>query len=162
MKENDSFSIESVASRATSLFTKTPEQGAKNQVFLAAGADGKLVKGAYYDDMKVKDKLGFMKDEDKAASLWEISEEYAELTFDLTGLVEVVVDEEVEEAIEEAVMTVLEDSIEEATEEEIAGEAAEEEQESEDGSSDENETDAIVEEEVDEDSAKEEDDNNSN
>merc|ERR1719163_1465059 len=144
MKENDSFSIESVASRATSLFTKTPEQGAKNQVFLAAGADGKLVKGAYYDDMKVKDKLGFMKDEDKAASLWEISEEYAGLTFDLTGPVEVVVDEEVEEAIEEAVISVLEDSLEEAAEEEIAGEAAEEEEESEDGSSDENESDDVV------------------
>lgn len=126
MKNSDSFSIESLASRATSLFTLTPEQGANNQVFLAAGADGKLVKGAYYDDMKVKDKPGFMKDEDKAASLWEISEEYAGLTFDLTGLDKAVDGEVVEEAIEEAVIAVLEENIEEAAEAEIIKESVSE------------------------------------
>eukprot|EP00986_Skeletonema_menzelii_P001434 scaffold379_cov145-Skeletonema_menzelii.AAC.5 len=167
IQESDSFSIESLALSASALFTKTPEQGANNQVFLAAGADGKLVKGAYYDDMKVKDKLGFMNDEDKAASLWEISEEYTGLTFDLTSPDEAVVDELVEEAIEEAVIAVLEDIIEESAEEGTkdnssegsAGDAAEEE-ESEDGFADENESDA-GEEEEDQDSVKEEDDNNS-
>ncbi len=161
MKDSDSFSIESLASKATSLFTLSPEQGANNQVFLAAGADGKLVKGAYYDDMKVKDKLPFMKDEDKAASLWEISEEYAGLTFDLTGLDNALDEEVVDEAIEEAVIAVLEDSIEEATEagtaeddssEESASEAAEEneaeepetetESSAEDGSSEEKESES--------------------
>ncbi len=142
MKESDSFSIESVALSATSLFTKSPEQGANNQVFLAAGADGKLVKGAYYDDMKVKDKLGFMKDEDKAASLWEISEEYAGLTFDLTGLDKEVDEEVVDEAIEEAVIAVLEESVEEAAEAET----------SEDDSSEESTSEATEENEADEES----------
>ncbi|KAK1737997.1 retinol dehydrogenase-related protein [Skeletonema marinoi] len=185
MKETDSLSIESLALSATSLFTKTPEQGANNQVFLAAGADGKLVKGAYYDDMKLKDKLGFMKDEDKAASLWEISEDYAGLTFDLTGLDEAVDDEVVEEAIEEAVISVLEDSVEEAAEADTpsedettegsvsdATEEAEEEEEDEteteasleDDSSEENESEVTKEEKIEEeeqDEKKEENDSSS-
>ena len=185
MKETDSLSIESLALSATSLFTKTPEQGANNQVFLAAGADGKLVKGAYYDDMKLKDKLGFMKDEGKAASLWEISEDYAGLTFDLTGLDEAVDDEVVEEAIEEAVISVLEDSVEEAAEADTpsedettegsvsdATEEAEEEEEDEteteasleDDSSEENESEVTKEEKIEEeeqDEKKEENDSSS-
>jgi NAD(P)-dependent dehydrogenase (short-subunit alcohol dehydrogenase family) len=114
LKETDAFSIESLALSATTLFTKTPEQGANTQVFLAAGADGKLVKGAYYDEMKVKDKLWFMKDENKAQVLWDLSEELGGLTFDLTGLDDAVDAAVVEEAIEEALVSVLEDRIEEA------------------------------------------------
>jgi NAD(P)-dependent dehydrogenase (short-subunit alcohol dehydrogenase family) len=131
LKETDGFSIKSLALSATSLFTKTPEQGANTQVFLAAGADGKLVKGAYYDEMKVKDKLPFMKDEKKAEALWDLSEEYGGLTFDLTGL-DIAVDAAVvEEAIEEAIVSVLEDSIEEAAEAETSSEELDSSEESE-------------------------------
>lgn len=137
LKESDSFSIESLALSATSLFTKTPEQGANTQIFLAAGAGGKLVKGAYYDEMKVKDKLGFMKDDEKAQALWVMSEEYGGLTFDLTGLDDAVDAAVLDEAIEEAVVSVMEDRIEEAAEAETS---------SEDDSSEESGSEAIEEE----------------
>ena len=140
IKENDSsFSIESFALTASSAFTKTPEQGANTQVFLAAGADGKLVKGAFYDEMKVKELPAFMKDEDKAKTLWELSEEYTGVTFELNALESEVNVAVVEEAIEEAVISVLQDEVEEASEipveddsvEESESEVAEEEEEEE-------------------------------
>ena len=147
IKENDSsFSIESLALTASSAFTKTPEQGANTQVFLAAGADGKpLVKGAFYDEMKVKELPAFMKDEDKAKTLWDLSEEYAEVTFELNALDSKIDVAVVEEAIEEAVVSVLEDEVEEASEisvedesvkeseSEVAGEDDDDDEKAEDG-----------------------------
>ena len=136
MKDSDSFSIESLASSATSLFTLTPELGANNQVFLASGADGKLVKGAYYDDMKVKDKPGFMKDEDKAEALWTLSEELADVKFVLAPKE----DDVVEDAIEDAIIEVLEDEVEEAAKSEIASDQDSLEEEQEEAESSENES----------------------
>lgn len=147
IKGNDSsFSIESLALTASSAFTKTPEQGANTQVFLAAGADGKpLVKGAFYDEMKVKELPAFMKDEDKAKTLWDLSEEYAEVTFELNALDSKIDVAVVEEAIEEAVVSVLEDEVEEASEisdedesvkeseSEVAGEDDDDDEKAEDG-----------------------------
>ena len=115
-ENNSSFSIESLALTASSAFTKTPEQGANTQVFLAAGAEGKLVKGAFYDEMKVKELPAFMEDEDKAKTLWELSEEYTGVTFDLNALDSEVDVAVVEEAIEEAVISVLEDKVGDASE----------------------------------------------
>lgn len=127
IKENDSsFSIESLALTASSALTKTPEQGANTQVFLAAGADGKLVKGAFYDEMKVKELPAFMKDEDKAKTLWELSEEYTGVTFELNALESEVDVAVVEEAIEEAVISVLQDEVEEASEIPVEDDSVEE------------------------------------
>ena len=84
-KDDGTFSIESLALSATSLFTKTPEQGASTQVFLAA-ADDDLVKGAFYDDMKEKTNLpSFSKDAEKAQDLWVYSEELSGVVFDLSA-----------------------------------------------------------------------------
>ena len=84
MKNKGSSGIESLALNAASLFTKTIPEGASTQIFLAAAANGSLVKGAFYDDMKVKKNLPkFAKDEAKAKALWELSEELGGIKFDL-------------------------------------------------------------------------------
>jgi hypothetical protein len=74
------------------------------------------VKGAFYDEMKVKELPVFMKDEDKAKTLWELSEEYTGVTFELNSLESEVDVAIVEEAIEEAVISVLEDKVGDASE----------------------------------------------
>ena len=120
IKEQDTVSLESLALSATSLFTKTPEQGASTQVFLASNDD--LVKGAFYDEMKEKTNLpAFAKDEAKAKALWDVSEELAGIKFDLaqTAEIEIV------------------DSTTEADEEEATGNKAEEEDVSVEDTSDE-------------------------
>mmetsp|Transcript_2510 Transcript_2510/g.5330 ORF Transcript_2510/g.5330 Transcript_2510/m.5330 type:complete len:462 (-) Transcript_2510:35-1420(-) len=86
IKTQDNVSIESLALSATSLFTKTPEEGASTQIFLAVNDN--LVKGAFYEEMKEKTNLPkFAKDEDKAKALWEVSEELGGVQFDLVSVV---------------------------------------------------------------------------
>ena len=84
IKSQDTPSLESLALSATSLFTLSPEQGANTQIYLAA-TDDDLTKGAFYEEMKEKTNMpSFAKDEVKASELWNISEELAGITFDLT------------------------------------------------------------------------------
>lgn len=82
--------VESIVSNIASLnpFTKTVAEGASTQVFLASTVNSTdLVKGAFYDDMKVKENLPkFALDEEKAEALWEISEDLGGIQFDLTAL----------------------------------------------------------------------------
>ena len=106
IKSNDTPSLEALALSATSLFTLSPEQGANTQIYLAATDD--IVRGAFYEEMKEKTNMpSFAKDEAKASQLWDISEELAGITFDLTISVvdtesdEIVVDSDVEVEAEE-------------------------------------------------------------
>ena len=76
--------FEAFALNAASIFTKTVPEGASTQVFLAAGADGTLKKGSFYEDMKEKKNLPkWAKDETAAKELWEISEELGGVRFNL-------------------------------------------------------------------------------
>ena len=105
----------SIAMGATSLFALTPEQGASTQVFLAA--EEEIVKGAFYDDMKVKTGMpAFARDEGKARALWEESERLGGVKFDLTPasssiddesapVDDAVVEEEVEEEAQEKILS---------------------------------------------------------
>ena len=68
--------------KATSLFTKKPEEGANTQIFLSASAADSLSKGSYYDDMKVAELKPFAKDEVNAKALWEASEKMGGVKFD--------------------------------------------------------------------------------
>ena len=123
IKEQDTVSLESLALSATSLFTKTPEQGASTQVFLASNDD--LVKGAFYDEMKEKTNLpAFAKDEAKAKALWDVSEELAGIKFDLAQTAEIEIVDSTTEA-------------DEADDEEATGNKAEEEDVSVEDTSDE-------------------------
>jgi NAD(P)-dependent dehydrogenase (short-subunit alcohol dehydrogenase family) len=74
---------ESLALNAAAIFTKTVPEGASTQVFLAAGADGTLKKGSFYEDMKEKQNLpNWAKDESTAKALWEKSEELGGIKFE--------------------------------------------------------------------------------
>jgi NAD(P)-dependent dehydrogenase (short-subunit alcohol dehydrogenase family) len=75
--------LESIALNALSVFTKTVPEGASTQVYLAAGADGKLTPGAFYEDLKVKNLPSFATDQSSAKQLWEKSEELGGVTFRL-------------------------------------------------------------------------------
>jgi NAD(P)-dependent dehydrogenase (short-subunit alcohol dehydrogenase family) len=75
--------LESFALNALSLFTKTVPEGASTQVFLAAGADGKLTPGAFYEDLKVKALPTFATDSNSAKQLWEKSESFSGVSFSL-------------------------------------------------------------------------------
>jgi NAD(P)-dependent dehydrogenase (short-subunit alcohol dehydrogenase family) len=66
----------------TQLFTKTPEQGASTQIYLAATDNNNIVKGAYYDEMKVQSLPSFATDDEKARLLWEASERLTGIRFD--------------------------------------------------------------------------------
>jgi NAD(P)-dependent dehydrogenase (short-subunit alcohol dehydrogenase family) len=78
--------LESLLLNAASLFTKTVPEGASTQVFLAAGADGSLKKGAFYEDLKEKKNMPkFAMDEAKAKALWEQSEALGGIKFDPTS-----------------------------------------------------------------------------
>lgn len=71
-----------LAMRATRLIAKTPEEGASTQVFLAATGDDDIIKGAFYDEMKVNANLpSFAKDDAKAKSLWDASERLSGVRF---------------------------------------------------------------------------------
>jgi NAD(P)-dependent dehydrogenase (short-subunit alcohol dehydrogenase family) len=69
-------------SDVTQFFTKTPEQGASTQIYLAATENNNIVKGAYYDEMKVQSLPSFATDNDKARLLWEASERLTGMKFD--------------------------------------------------------------------------------
>lgn len=85
LKTNGPSGLEMFALNFLSLLTKTVPEGASTQIFLAAGADGSLRKGAFYEDMKEKKNLpDFAKDESKAKILWEKSEELGGIKFDPT------------------------------------------------------------------------------
>mmetsp|Transcript_28676 Transcript_28676/g.67372 ORF Transcript_28676/g.67372 Transcript_28676/m.67372 type:complete len:416 (-) Transcript_28676:50-1297(-) len=73
--------LESFALNAASKFTLTVPQGASTQVYLAAGGDGALKKGAFYEDLKVKNLPAFANDAAKAKQLWEISEDLGGVQF---------------------------------------------------------------------------------
>jgi NAD(P)-dependent dehydrogenase (short-subunit alcohol dehydrogenase family) len=74
---------EALALNAASKFTKTVPEGASTQVYLAAGADGRLKKGSFYEDMKEKQNLpNWAKDESTAKALWEKSEELGGIKFE--------------------------------------------------------------------------------
>ena len=68
---------------AASKFTLTVPQGASTQVFLAAGADGTLTKGAFYEDLKVKTLPASANDATKAKQLWDVSENLGGVEFKL-------------------------------------------------------------------------------
>lgn len=117
-ERQDELSLESLALRATSLFTKSPEEGASTQVFLAASDD--VIKGAYYEEMKEKKGLPpFAKDAEKARSLWEASEELGGLKFDLAEVAAIdreILDVVPEEGVQEGDETPAdEDSLEAST-----------------------------------------------
>lgn len=84
IKNNGASPLEMVVLNALSKFTLTVEQGASTQVFLAAGADGKLEKAAFYEDMKVKKLPAYANDSSKAKQLWELSESLGGVEFKLT------------------------------------------------------------------------------
>lgn len=84
MKTRGASGLESLAQNALAVFLKTVPEGASTQVYLAAGADGALKKGAFYEEMKEKKNLpAFAKDTAAAKSLWEKSEELAGIKFDI-------------------------------------------------------------------------------
>mmetsp|Transcript_18361 Transcript_18361/g.44336 ORF Transcript_18361/g.44336 Transcript_18361/m.44336 type:complete len:431 (-) Transcript_18361:40-1332(-) len=84
LKTNGPSGLESFALNALSVFTKTVPEGASTQIYLAAGADGKMEKSAFYEDMKVKRSLpAYAKDDTKAKQLWEKSEELGGVVFDI-------------------------------------------------------------------------------
>jgi NAD(P)-dependent dehydrogenase (short-subunit alcohol dehydrogenase family) len=67
---------------ALSYFTRSVENGASTQVFLAAG-NGDVVKGEYYVDMQAKKVGDAALDMDKAKALWDISEKLTGVKFEL-------------------------------------------------------------------------------
>merc|ERR1712194_933088 len=84
IKNDGASPLEMFVLKGLAKFTLTVEQGASTQVFLAAGADGKLQKAAYYEDMKVKNLPAFANDVPKAKQLWEISESLGGVEFKLS------------------------------------------------------------------------------
>ena len=80
--------VESFLLNTASKFTLTVPQGASTQVYLAAGADGALKKGAFYEDLKAKNLPAFANDEAKAKQLWEISEQLGGVEFKIEKPVE--------------------------------------------------------------------------
>jgi NAD(P)-dependent dehydrogenase (short-subunit alcohol dehydrogenase family) len=85
LKANGASGLQLLALNAASVFTKTVPEGASNQVFLAAGANGTLQKGAFYEDMKEKKNLpNWAKDEVKAAALWGESEKLSGVKFEIS------------------------------------------------------------------------------
>jgi NAD(P)-dependent dehydrogenase (short-subunit alcohol dehydrogenase family) len=83
LKSKGPSGLESFLLNAAALFTKTVEEGASTQVFLASGAEGALKKGAYYDELKSQNLPAFAKDENKAKLLWTKSEELGGIKFNL-------------------------------------------------------------------------------
>lgn len=84
IKNNGASPLEMFLLNALSKFTLTVEQGASTQVFLAAGAEGRLEKGAFYEDMKVKNLPAFANDASKAKQLWDLSENLGGVDFKLS------------------------------------------------------------------------------
>ncbi|KAL3921269.1 MAG: hypothetical protein SGILL_002834 [Bacillariaceae sp.] len=84
-KANAPEPLESLVTNALSVVTKTVQQGASTQVFLAAGAEGNIQPGAYYNDCKVESLESFATSMFDAEKLWEKSEEMSGITFDLVA-----------------------------------------------------------------------------
>lgn len=82
-KQNAPAPLESLVRNALSVVTKTVQEGASTQVFLASGAEGNLQPGAFYDDCKVKSLQSFATRTSDALKLWEKSEEWAGIQFPL-------------------------------------------------------------------------------
>jgi len=81
MKTKGVSGLEGVALKALSAFVLTVPEGASTQVYLAAGAEGKLKKAAFYDEMKTKSLPGWATDEVTAKKLWDKSEELGGVKF---------------------------------------------------------------------------------
>mmetsp|Transcript_22369 Transcript_22369/g.55426 ORF Transcript_22369/g.55426 Transcript_22369/m.55426 type:complete len:410 (+) Transcript_22369:155-1384(+) len=102
IKNNGASPLEMLVLTALSKFTLTVEQGASTQVFLAAGADGKLEKGAFYENCKVQTLRPFAIDAPKAKQLWEISESLGGVEFKLSETKTVASTETIEENKDES------------------------------------------------------------
>jgi len=85
IKNNGASPLEMTILKALAKFTLTVEEGASTQVFLAAGADGKLQKGAFYENMKVQKLRDFAYDATKANELWNVSEKLGGVNFNLAS-----------------------------------------------------------------------------
>jgi NAD(P)-dependent dehydrogenase (short-subunit alcohol dehydrogenase family) len=84
LKTNGPTGLQAVVFSALNAVTKTVPEGASTQIFLAAGADGTLKKGAFYEDLKEKRNLPkWATDETAAKALWKRSEELGGIQFDL-------------------------------------------------------------------------------
>jgi NAD(P)-dependent dehydrogenase (short-subunit alcohol dehydrogenase family) len=87
LNQKDSASM-SMPSRMFYSTTRTTEQGANTQVWLAAGeGDDADVKGQYFDeDQKVAKLKEYAKDEEKAKGLWELSDQFSGVKFRMKKL----------------------------------------------------------------------------
>jgi NAD(P)-dependent dehydrogenase (short-subunit alcohol dehydrogenase family) len=75
--------LQNAFATATSLFLKTPEQGANTQIWLASGMGGDNVAAKYFVDCKEKGLPAFATDETSAKKLWAESEEKSGVEFTL-------------------------------------------------------------------------------
>jgi len=85
IKDKGASPLEMFVLNALSKFTLTVEQGASTQVFLAAGAEGRLEKGAFYTDRKAMILEPYAMDASKAKQLWDLSERLGGVNFKLSG-----------------------------------------------------------------------------
>jgi NAD(P)-dependent dehydrogenase (short-subunit alcohol dehydrogenase family) len=83
MKNGNGSILQKVFAGATSLFLKTPEQGANTQIWLASGMGGDNVATKYFIDCKEKELAAFATDEASAKKLWAESEEKSGVEFTL-------------------------------------------------------------------------------
>jgi NAD(P)-dependent dehydrogenase (short-subunit alcohol dehydrogenase family) len=83
MKNGEGSFLQNAFSKATSLFLKTPEQGANTQIWLASGMGTRNAAATYYIDCKDKGLPAFAADEKDAKKLWAESEEKSGVTFTL-------------------------------------------------------------------------------
>lgn len=70
---------------ALSKFTKSVEDGASTQIFLAASSESQLAKdkGKYFTNLKPVQLKGPPEDQEKASQLWRLSENLADIKFDI-------------------------------------------------------------------------------
>jgi hypothetical protein len=80
--------LESLVSNALLLVTKTVQEGASTQIFLAAGAEGKLQPGAYYSDCRIEALESCATNSFDAEKLWEKSEELTGINFKIGSSVD--------------------------------------------------------------------------
>jgi NAD(P)-dependent dehydrogenase (short-subunit alcohol dehydrogenase family) len=80
--------LESLVSNALLLVTKTVQEGASTQIFLAAGAEGKLQPGAYYSDCRIEALESCATNSFDAERLWEKSEELTGINFKIGSSVD--------------------------------------------------------------------------
>ena len=85
MKENGMSLQDKLLFVPLSKFTKSVEDGASTQIFLAAdqSAGDKTVAGKYFIDCKAKELKSPAIDMDKAKQLWTMSEELGGVKFEL-------------------------------------------------------------------------------